>query len=205
VLRGSSAGSRPSIRVSPSAMAPNSRARWEIDLSPGTRTVPPRLPPPLSGRGLGWAAVTTTGRQALVGRSYGPCSALLPAMALLCSLLVALLLLVAPGASPAAAAGSADPLQVDHYLCEGEPLRAALYAGAVDATGIPNTVAGTVPGAYVVLQWRDISLQLPRTNNAGPPSYTDGRWWWSPVDPEQPEFKQRRASVTTYNCLPDPG
>jgi len=126
-------------------------------------------------------------------------------MALLCSLLVALLLLVAPGASPAAAAGSADPLQVDHYLCEGEPLRAALYAGTVDATGIPNTVAGTVPGAYVVLQWRDISLQLPRTNNAGPPSYTDGRWWWSPVDPEQPEFKQRRASVTTYNCLPDPG
>jgi hypothetical protein len=51
VLSGSSAGSRPSMRVVPSAMAPNNRARWEIDLSPGTRTVPRRLPPPgrLSG------------------------------------------------------------------------------------------------------------------------------------------------------------
>jgi hypothetical protein len=47
VLRGSSAGSNPSITVSPSAMAPNNRARWEIDLSPGTRTVPCRLPPPV--------------------------------------------------------------------------------------------------------------------------------------------------------------
>jgi hypothetical protein len=75
-----------------------------------------------------------------------------------------------------------------------------VYAGAVDAVGIPNTVAGTPPGAYVLISWRDLRLQLPRTNNAGPPSYTDGRWWWSPVDPEQPEFKQRRAAVEAYAC-----
>jgi hypothetical protein len=119
-------------------------------------------------------------------------------MAPLCSLLLALLLWLVP--APPQALAADQSLQVDHYLCEGEPLRAAVYAGAVDAVGIPNTVAGTPPGAYVVLQWRDLNLQLPRTNNAGPPSYTDGRWWWSPVDPQRPEFKQRRAAVEIYAC-----
>ncbi|MFM9100839.1 MAG: hypothetical protein ACKOPS_05685 [Cyanobium sp.] len=106
-------------------------------------------------------------------------------------------------AVPAGAAGP-GPLQRDRYLCDGDPLLAEVYAGAVDATDIPNSVAGTVPGAYVVLQWRGLSLQLPRTNNAGAPSYTDGRWWWSPADPQAPEFMQRRASITTYACVPDP-
>jgi hypothetical protein len=117
-------------------------------------------------------------------------------------LLLALLLSLLPITSTAQALE--QPLQVEHYVCEGAPLQVAVYAGAVDAQGIPNTVAGTVPGAYVLLQWQDLSLQLPRTNNAGSPSYTDGRWWWSPVDQERPEFKQRRASVTSYSCLPDP-
>ena len=120
-------------------------------------------------------------------------------MTWLVSLVLSLLL-----AAPAWAAGP-GPLQRDRYLCDGEPLLAEVFAGAVDASGIPNSVAGTVPGAYVVLQWRGVSLQLPRTNNAGAPSYTDGRWWWRAVDPLAPEFRQRRASVTTYTCVPDPG
>ena len=48
VLRGSSAGSKPSISVVPSAIAPNKRARWEIDLSPGTRMVPRKFAAPPS-------------------------------------------------------------------------------------------------------------------------------------------------------------
>ena len=115
-------------------------------------------------------------------------------MAWLLSLLLCLLL-----AGPAMAAGP-EPLQREAYLCEGEPLLAEVFAGAVDAPGIPNTAAGTVPGAYVVLQWRGVRLQLPRTNNAGAPSYTDGRWWWSPGDPDHPEFKQRRGGVERYGC-----
>ena len=42
VLRTSSPSSRPEIRVSPTASAPKIRARCEIDLSPGTRTLPVR-------------------------------------------------------------------------------------------------------------------------------------------------------------------
>lgn len=115
-------------------------------------------------------------------------------MAWLVSLLLCLLL-----AAPAWAAGP-TALQRDAYLCEGEPLLAEVFAGAVDAADIPNTTGGTVPGAFVVLQWRGVRLQLPRTNNAGPPSYTDGRWWWSPVDPDHPEFRQRRGGVQSYGC-----
>ncbi|MEB3171997.1 MAG: hypothetical protein VKK43_11550 [Synechococcaceae cyanobacterium] len=117
-------------------------------------------------------------------------------MAWLVSLLLSLLLL----AAPASAAGP-EPLQRETYLCEREPLLAEVFAGAVDAPGIPNTSDGTVPGAYVVLQWRGVRLQLPRTNNAGAPSYTDGRWWWSPADPDHPAFKQRRGGVESYRCV----
>jgi len=42
VLMTSSPSSSPVIRVSPTASAPRIRARWEIDLSPGTRASPLR-------------------------------------------------------------------------------------------------------------------------------------------------------------------
>ncbi len=46
VARQSSPARKPLICVSPSASAPSSSARWEIDLSPGILSVPPTLPPP---------------------------------------------------------------------------------------------------------------------------------------------------------------
>jgi len=89
---------------------------------------------------------------------------------------------------------------VDAYLCDGDPLRAQVEAGAVDAADIPNAELGTVSGAYVVLQWRGVSLQLPRTNNAGIPSFSDGRWWWQVEDPEHPSVAQRRGAIERYSC-----
>jgi hypothetical protein len=111
------------------------------------------------------------------------------------SFLLSLVLLVAP-----AGAAGPEPLQQEQFLCDGDPLVAAVFAGAVDAPDIPNTAAGTPPGAYVVLSWRGVTLQLPRTNNAGTPSYTDGRWWWRADDPQHPEFRQRRGGIETYSC-----
>jgi hypothetical protein len=103
------------------------------------------------------------------------------------------------GPAPALAeAGAGSGAQ--HYLCDDESLLAEIHNGAVDAIDIPNSSAGTVPGAFVVLQWRGISLQLPRSNNAGQPSYTDGRWWWSSPAPDQIEFEQLRGTVHSYSC-----
>ena len=114
-------------------------------------------------------------------------------MTRLLSLVLVLLMLVS---APAAWAAPAP----ERYLCDGDGLEATLHNGAVDASEIPNSEAGTVPGAFIVVQWRGLSLQLPRTNNAGIPSYTDGRWWWQAVDPDRPIFKEYRSSVKTYAC-----
>jgi hypothetical protein len=110
------------------------------------------------------------------------------------ALLLALFCLLQP--RPAGASSSSS------YRCDGEELRAQVQAGAVDAPDIPNRAGGTLPGAFVVLHWRGISLQLPRTNNAGAPSFSDGKWWWSLEDPEHPNFQLRRGTGTLerFHC-----
>lgn len=115
--------------------------------------------------------------------------------------LLVLLLVTAP--APAAASLDAVP---EHFRCGGLPLTATLHAGAVDDPAIPNRSGGTLPGAFVQLQWqRDgetIALQLPRTNNAGAPSFTDGKWWWSLEDPAHPRFRLRRGGgdIEDFAC-----
>lgn len=96
----------------------------------------------------------------------------------------------------------ASPAVAETYRCDGEPLQALAFAGAVDAPGIPNSSGGTLPGAFVQLRWRDLTLQLPRTNNAGAPSYTDGIWWWSAPDADHPDFRHRlgRGQIETIAC-----
>ena len=90
------------------------------------------------------------------------------------------------------------------WICDGDRLSVEITRGAVDLTGlaegIPNTLEGTLPGDGVLLRWRDVELQLPRTNNAGAPSYTDGRWWWRVVDVSAPEFWERRGTVIRHQC-----
>jgi hypothetical protein len=135
------------------------------------------------------------------------------AEALLALVAVLLLCLLSLGSAVAAAAPSPGTVlpassTVRSYRCDGEPLQATLLGGAVDDPGIPNSSAGTLPGAFVVLRWHDdagaITLQLPRTNNAGPPSFTDGKWWWSLEDPEHPRFRLRRGrgDVQELACEP---
>jgi len=112
-------------------------------------------------------------------------------------LVAAWLLLVLPGA--AVAAPIPAPME-QRYVCAGDPLIARIDNGAVDTLAIPNVSGDTVPGAFVVLRWRDLSLQLPRTNNAGAPSFSDGKWWWSLEDPDRPRFLLRRSVVQEFDC-----
>ena len=89
------------------------------------------------------------------------------------------------------------------YRCDGEPLTAQLIAGPMDDPSLPDPSSGPVPiGGFVVLRWRDLSLQLPRTNNAGPASFTDGKWWWSLEDPAHPRFRLRQGlgQVQDFAC-----
>jgi hypothetical protein len=113
--------------------------------------------------------------------------------ALVAMALSLMLLLTAPGVDASSSAGQ-------QFLSEGDPLQALAFRGAVDAADIPNSTANSVPGAFVVLRWRDVSLQLPRTNNAGVPRYSDGRWWWQARDPDHLEFAQLGGTVERYRC-----
>ena len=103
--------------------------------------------------------------------------------------MVALALLQPPPAFATASAAMAEP-----YRCDGEPLTARLVAGPVDEPALPHPSTAPVPvGGFVVLEWHGQHLQLPRTNNAGPASFTDGQWWWSLEDPDHPRFRRRRG------------
>jgi hypothetical protein len=101
---------------------------------------------------------------------------------------------------PARAASSLPPRA---YVCDGDPLTAELVRGPLDDPTIPDPSAAPVPvGGWVVLRWRDLSLQLPRTNNAGQASFSDGKWWWSLEDPEHPRFRLRQplGEVREFAC-----
>jgi hypothetical protein len=110
-------------------------------------------------------------------------------------------ILLAPFSLPAAWALNGPPAQ--SYRCDGEPLTALLVRGAMDEATIADPSSASVPiGGYVVLQWQGISLQLPRTNNAGPASFTDGKWWWSLEDQDHPRFRLRSGlgAIQDFAC-----
>lgn len=124
------------------------------------------------------------------------CRRSVPGVGLLVTLLLIVLVLVP-------AADAAGPLAPLAYRCDGEPLTATLINGAMDDPTIPDPSTSAVPvGGGVLLLWRDQRLQLPRTNNAGPASFSDGRWWWSLEDPSHPRFLQRRGArdVQRFAC-----
>ena len=69
-----------------------------------------------------------------------------------------------PPAAPQALPATAN------YRCAGDPLRVRYVAGAVAAPDIPNILAGTLPGAFVVIDWRGWSasaaVPLPQQRRA---------------------------------------
>lgn len=110
--------------------------------------------------------------------------------ALLAQMGLILALLAAP---VSAASPVANPPAPQHYRCDGEPLEATMVRGPVDDPTLPDPMAGPVPmGGFVLLAWRDQRLQLPRNNNSGAASFSDGRWWWSLEDPAHPRFRLRQ-------------
>ena len=95
------------------------------------------------------------------------------------------------------------------WICDGDRLTAEPIQLGREAFGpmdqpIPNSAEGTVPGDVILISWRGVTLQLPRTNNSGAPSYTDGRWWWQVEDAEHPDFRQRKGGIVSYACSLEP-
>lgn len=108
---------------------------------------------------------------------------------------ISLSLLILLTATSAHASSSAT----QHFLCGGDPLDAFEFYCGLDAVDIPNSNEDRVPGAFIVLRWNKSSIKLPRTNNAGVPSYSDGRWRRRTLDPDHPDFAQQRGKVGLYS------
>ena len=121
--------------------------------------------------------------------------------AMVWKLLLSLVIMLA--SFPLSAAWAQNTPTVQSFRCDGEPLTARLERGALDEATIPDPSSSSVPiGGYVVLQWQGLSLQLPRTNNAGPASFSDGKWWWSLEDQDHPRFRLRRGlgDIQDFAC-----
>lgn len=109
---------------------------------------------------------------------------------------IAIALVLWLGLQPAAHAARTEV----SYSCAQDPLVALYDNGPVDDPRVNNQLAGTLPGAFVVLRWRDLNLQLPRTNIAGTPSYSDNKWFWGLTDPEHPTFFLKVGDRQDFTC-----
>ncbi len=115
-----------------------------------------------------------------------------PPVWLPCLLLLVGLLIARPSA-----AWSSLP---QHYSCGGDPLLARVET-RFDLFGeLDPLPASGPPDSLVVLQWRNLTLQLPRSQDPGPASYTNGTWTWDGTDSRHPRLSLLREERQDFPC-----
>ena len=68
------------------------------------------------------------------------------------------------------------------FNCNGDRLSAIIRNNLNGDFAITNDLENIDKGAFVVLNWRDISLMLPVSFKVGEISFTDKKWLWSYKD-----------------------
>ena len=98
------------------------------------------------------------------------------------------------------------------YDCDGQSLKAIIRNNLNGDFSIVRDLDRIDQGAFVVLEWKEISLMLPVSFQSGEISFTDRKWLWSYQDNEQglhedtPRLAQRLPSgeIIDYQCkLPE--
>ena len=98
------------------------------------------------------------------------------------------------------------------FYCDAQMLKATIRNNLNGDFEVINDLEKIDQGAFVVLDWNEISLMLPVSFQKGEISFTDRKWLWSYQDnenglhEENPRFAQRLPSgeVVEYNCkLPE--
>ena len=86
------------------------------------------------------------------------------------------------------------------FDCDGDTLIATIRNNLNGDFALTNDLEQIDQGAFVVLNWKDISLMLPVAFQAGEISFMDQKWLWSYQDnqnglhEENPRFAQRLPS-----------
>ncbi len=94
------------------------------------------------------------------------------------------------------------------FDCDGEQLTATIRNNLNGDFSLTTDLEEIDQGAFVVLEWKDISLMLPVSFQKGEISFTDSKWLWSYQDNEQglheeaPRFAHLLPSgeITEHEC-----
>ena len=94
------------------------------------------------------------------------------------------------------------------FDCDGVLLEATIRNNLNGDFAIVTDLEKVDQGAFVVLDWRDISLMLPISFQKGEISFTDRKWLWSYQDNEQglheesPRLAHRKPSgeIVEHEC-----
>ena len=98
------------------------------------------------------------------------------------------------------------------FDCDGKLLTATIRNNLNGDFALVDDLEEIDEGAFIVLDWEEISLMLPVSFQKGEISFTDKKWFWSYQDNENglheetPRFAQRLANgyVVEHECkLPD--
>ena len=68
------------------------------------------------------------------------------------------------------------------FNCDGDKLTTVIRNNLNGDFALTNDLENIDKGAFIVIDWRDISLMLPVSFKVGEISFTDKKWLWSYQD-----------------------
>ncbi len=71
------------------------------------------------------------------------------------------------------------------FICDGDILNVTIRNNMNGDFSVVTDLGQVDQGAFVVLDWKDISLMLPVSFQQGEISFTDRKWLWSYQDNKQ--------------------
>ena len=94
------------------------------------------------------------------------------------------------------------------FNCDGDRLTAVIRNNLNGDFALTNDLENIDKGAFIVLNWRDLSLMLPISFKAGDISFTDKKWLWSYQDEKEglrmdnPRFAQLlpNGEIQEFSC-----
>ena len=88
------------------------------------------------------------------------------------------------------------------FICKEEVLNATIYNNQNGSATIVEPMGIIDAGAFVVLNWGELNLMLPRTFNKGEKSFTDGKWLWAYGENDKPELRLRNRNgvIEDFSC-----
>jgi len=94
------------------------------------------------------------------------------------------------------------------FNCDGDRLTAVIRNNLNGDFALTNDLENIDKGAFIVLNWRDISLMLPISFKAGDITFTDKKWLWSYQDEinglrmDRPRFAQLlpNGEIQDFTC-----